>query len=63
MALSDGGPLVQAGDIGLGILLEMELAALPRHRGKDGGTSGAQAGVVVADDELDAVGDPRCCKP
>src|ERR1039458_4579184 len=41
--------------IGLGILLEMELAALPRHGRKDRGTSGAQAGVVVADDELDAV--------
>ena len=53
--LGDGDPLVQAGDIGLGILLEMELAALPRHGRKDGGTSGAQAGVVVADDELDAV--------
>ena len=39
----------------MGILLEMELAALPRHGGEDGGTSGAQAGVVVADDELDAV--------
>ena len=33
----------------------MELAALPRHRRKDGGLSGAQDGVVVADDELDAV--------
>ena len=51
----DGGPLVQAGDIGLGILLEVELAALPRHGRKDGGAGGAQAGVVVADDELDAV--------
>ena len=51
----DGGPLVQAGDVGLGILLEVELAALPRHGRKDGGAGGAQAGVVVADDELDAV--------
>ena len=39
----------------MGILLEVELAALPRHGGKDGGARGAQAGVVVADDELDAV--------
>ena len=51
----DGGPLVQAGDIGLGILLQVELAALPRHGGKDGGAGGAQAGVVVADNELNAV--------
>ena len=54
-SFGDGGPLVQAGDIGLGILLEVELAALPRHGRKDRGASGAQAGVVVADDELDAV--------
>jgi len=33
----------------------MELAALPGHGGKDGGAGGAQAGMVVADDELDAV--------
>src|SRR5450759_602128 len=37
------------------MVLEVELAALPRHGGKDGGARGAQAGVVVADDELDAV--------
>ena len=39
----------------MGILLEVELAALPRHGRKDGGARGAQAGVVIADDELDAV--------
>ena len=47
--------MVEAGNISLGILLEVELAALPRHGGKDGGARGAQAGVVVADDELEAV--------
>jgi len=30
----DSGPLVEAGDVGLGVLLEMELAALPRDGGK-----------------------------
>ena len=39
----------------MSILLEVELAALPRHGRKDGGARGAQAGVVVADDELEAV--------
>ena len=53
--LGDFGALIQARDIGLGVLLEMELAALPRHGGEDGGARGAQAGVVIADDELDAV--------
>ena len=47
--------MVQARDISLGVLLEVELAALPGHGGKDGFAGGAQAGVVVADDELDAV--------
>ena len=39
--------------IGLGVLLEMKLAALPRHGGKDGGAGGLEADVVVAGDELD----------
>jgi hypothetical protein len=50
----DLGALIQARDIGLGVLLEMELAALPRDRRKDGGAGGLEAAVVVADDELDA---------
>ena len=33
----------------------MELAALPGHGGEDGGAGGAQAGVVIADRQLDAV--------
>ena len=55
MACGDGGALIQARDIGLGVLLEMELAALPGHGGEDGGAGGAQAGMVIADDEQDAV--------
>jgi hypothetical protein len=39
----------------LGILLEVELAALPGDGREDGGAGGAQAGVVVADNELEAV--------
>ena len=53
--VGDGGALVQAGDIGLGILLEVELAALPRHGRKDRGARCAHAGMVIADHELDAV--------
>jgi hypothetical protein len=33
----------------------MELAALPGHSGEDGLPGGLESGVVVADDELDAV--------
>lgn len=52
--LSDLGALVEPGNVSLGVLLEMELAALPGDGGKDGGAGGAQAGMVVADDEADA---------
>jgi hypothetical protein len=34
----DSGPLVEARDVGLGVLLEMELAALPGDGGEDRGT-------------------------
>ncbi len=37
------------------VLHEMELAALPGHSGEDGLPGGLESGVVVADDELDAV--------
>jgi len=48
------------GNVGPGVLLEMELTPLPRNGGKDrtacGGTDrtacGSQSGVSVADDEL-----------
>ena len=49
--LGNFGALIQARDISLGILLEMELAALPRHGGEHGGASGAQAGMVIADQQ------------
>ena len=50
----DLGAQVQARDVGLGVLLEVELAALPGQGGKDGAAGGAQAGVVVGDEELEA---------
>jgi len=53
--LADFLALVAARDIGLGVLLEVELAALPRDGGKDGGAGGLEADMIVADDELDAV--------
>ena len=53
--LGDFGALVQARDIGLGILLEMKLATLPRHGGEHGGTGGAQSGMVIADQQQHAV--------
>ena len=46
--------LIQSGDISLGVLLEMELTALPWGGAKNGFAGGGHAGVVVADDEGDA---------
>lgn len=40
----------EAGDIGLGVLLEMELAALPGDGGKDGLAGGSHARIVIAED-------------
>lgn len=37
----------------MGVLLEMELAALPRNAGEDGGAGGLEPEVIVAGDELD----------
>lgn len=51
---SDGSAQVQAGNVGLGVLLEMKLTALPGDGREDGGASGAQTGMIIADD----VGDP-----
>lgn len=45
---------VETWDVSLGVLLEMELAALPGHRGKDGLACGGHAWMGVADDELGA---------
>ena len=50
----DFGPLIQAWDISLGVLLEMKLAALPRDGAEDGFARGGHARVVIADDEGDA---------
>ncbi len=38
-----------------GILLEVELAALPRNGGEESSASGAKARVVIADDEGNTV--------
>ena len=50
----DLGALAQSWHIGLSLLLEMKLTPLPRDSAEDGFASGGQAGVVIADDELDA---------
>jgi len=50
----DFGALIQARDVGLGVLLEMELAARPRDVANDSFAGGGHAGVIVADDEGDA---------
>ena len=50
----DFGALIEAGHIGLGVLLEVKLAALPGNAGEDGGPGGLEAEVIVAGDELDA---------
>ena len=50
----DFGALIQAWDVRLGVLLEVELAALPGDGTKDGFARGGHAGVIVADDERDA---------
>ena len=48
------GALIQPWDVGLGVLLEMELAALPGHGGKDRRAGGFESGVIVAGDVGDA---------
>ena len=50
--LGDGGALIQAWDVRLSILLEVELAALPQDAGEDGLPGGGQALVLVTNDEL-----------
>ena len=50
----DLGAQIEAWDMGLGILLEVELAALPEHGGEDGAAGGGEAGMVVANEELEA---------
>jgi hypothetical protein len=50
----DFSALIQPRDIGLGVLLEMELTTLPRHGGKDRRAGGLEAGVIVTGDVGDA---------
>ena len=50
----DLGALLQARDVSLGVLLEVELAALLGDGAKDGLTRGGHAGMIVADDVGDA---------
>jgi hypothetical protein len=50
----DFGALLQPRDVSLGVLLEVELAALPGDGAEDGFAGGSHAGVIVADDERDA---------
>lgn len=48
---SDTRAHVEARNVSLGVLLEMELAALPGYGGEDGLTCGSHAWMSVADDE------------
>jgi hypothetical protein len=48
------GALIQTRNVSLGVLLEVELAALPRDGPKDGLACRGHAGVIIADDEGDA---------
>ena len=50
----DLGALLQARDVSRGVLLEVELAALPGDGPEDGLARGGHAGMVVADDVGDA---------
>ena len=49
--VGDGGALVQARHIGLGVLLEMELAALPGDAREHGLAGGPETFVVVTDEQ------------
>lgn len=50
----DIGALLEPGDVSLSVLLEMELAALPRDGTEDGFACSRHPWVVVADDEGNA---------
>jgi len=54
-AQGDGLALIQAGDVSLGILLQVELAVLPGHAGQGRPAGGLEAGMVVGDDQADAL--------
>ncbi len=48
-----GFALIKARHVGLRVLLQMELAALPGHAGQGGPSGGLEAGMIVGDDQLD----------
>jgi hypothetical protein len=52
---------VETWDISLSVLLEMELAALPRDRGENGSTGSGEATMGIADDEGEAM-EAACLK-
>ena len=54
MSAAPKGAQLEAWDVGLGVLLEVELAALPGDGGEDGAAGGGEAGMVIADEELEA---------
>ncbi len=47
---SHTGAPIETGNVSLGVLLEVELATLPRNRGEDGGTRRSEAWMGIADD-------------
>ena len=49
--VGDGGALIQPRDVGLGVLLEMELAALPGDAGEHGLPGGPKALVGITDEQ------------
>ena len=49
------GAHVEARDVSLGVLLEMELAALPRDGGEDSSTGGRESAMGIADNEGEPV--------
>src|ERR1700722_15899428 len=52
--LRDRLALVEAADIGLSVLLQMELAALPGNAGQGGPACGLEAGMIIRNDQFDA---------
>ena len=46
---------IETWDVSLGVLLEMELAALPRDRGENGSAGSGEAAMGIADDEGEAM--------
>ena len=47
----DAGTLIEPRHVGLGVLLEMKLTALPGHAREDGPAGGLESGMVITDEE------------